>query len=136
MFLILPFGEIILQSGEIIALDIFGVDYLKTSDDTNYFLILPTMVIIILSTLITFISIFMYKKRILQIRLNVFNLILQICSIGLLFYFLIQASKELNADYSTNVLIVLPLVSAILTFLAIRAIARDEALIKSLDRLR
>ena len=136
MFYIFPFGKIITASGDIFDIGIFGCDYTDSNGNPQHFSAIAALILISLSTIITFISIFLYKKRILQMRLNVFNIVLQIGSIGIIFFLLFQASKYIGGDYSTNVLIILPLVAAILTFLAIRGIARDEALIKSLDRLR
>jgi hypothetical protein len=45
-----------------------------------------------------------------------------------------KCSGKFGTDYSTSILIILPAVAFIFTFLAIRAIARDEALVQSLNR--
>lgn len=83
-------------------------------------------------------SIFMYKKRMLQIRLNNFNLFLQIG-----FYILI-AVYVLYIKYSTDAelviapqfALIIPFINIVFTFLAIRAIGADEALVRSVDHLR
>lgn len=87
--------------------------------------------------LLSFISIFFYKKRILQIRLIVFNIVLMLGYYALLAYwiFKIKASLE-NTEVSLSLITSFPLVNIILSYLAIRAIGKDEALIRSLDRLR
>jgi uncharacterized membrane-anchored protein YitT (DUF2179 family) len=72
----------------------------------------------------------------LQIRLSIINSVLLAGYYGLLFIYLWQAGNVLNADWYLNIVTAFPLINIILTFLAIRAIGKDEALIKSLNRLR
>ena len=76
--------------------------------------------------IIALVTIFLYKKRILQIRLCVFNALLILGFYGF-FAFLI---------YSLKIALSFPLVNLILDYLAIRNIGADEALVRSLDRLR
>ncbi len=72
----------------------------------------------------------------MQIRMNVFNAIMQLGSVGIAFYYLNDVAKVMAADYKTGILIIFPIIAAILTFLAIRQIAKDEALVRSISRLR
>lgn len=72
----------------------------------------------------------------LQIRLSVINIVLLLGLEGLMFYYVSVIKNELEGNVSYNVLIVFPVVSAILVYLALRAIAKDEALVRSLNRLR
>lgn len=90
----------------------------------------------VLIPLIALVTIFLFKKRILQIRLTIINTVLMIGYYGLLFIYLWQASKHLNADWYLEVISAFPLIGIILNFLAIRSIGKDEALIKSLNRIR
>lgn len=81
-------------------------------------------------------TIFVYKKRLLQIRLSIINSVLLAGYYGLLFIYLWQTGTTLDAEWYLEMVTAFPLVNIILTFLAIRAIGKDEALIKSLNRLR
>ena len=76
--------------------------------------------------IIALVTIFLYRKRILQIRLCVF------------FAFLIYSLKGdmEGASVSVKIALSFPLVNLILDYLAIRNIGADEALVRSLDRLR
>lgn len=87
--------------------------------------------------LIALITIFLYKKRILQIRLCVFNALLMLGFYGL-FAFLMWVIKGQMSEASLSIRIGLcfPLINLILDYLAIRNIGADEALVRSLDRLR
>lgn len=135
LLLIFPFGEITLKSQETIKLGIQGFDYIKNGN-SEHFTILPLTIMISISMLITFISIFLFKKRMLQIRFNVFNFIFQIGSIGLMLFYLFQAKGLAGKSWNTKITIITPLIAAIFTYLAIRAIGKDEALVRSISRIR
>ena len=53
-------------------------------------------------------------------------------------YFYFATTIQETEEYTKQILLAfaLPLVNIILTYLAIRAIGKDEALVRSLDRLR
>lgn len=135
LFYVLPFGEIILANSSSLDVKITGIEYLKNGQ-TEFYSLLPLLILISLINIITFSSIFLFKHRMIQIRMNIFNLVLQLGSIGIMFYFLTNAAKNIGVDYQTSILIILPAVAAIFTFLAIRQIAKDEALVRSISRLR
>ncbi|NOR76011.1 MAG: DUF4293 family protein [Draconibacterium sp.] len=95
---------------------------------------LPIMIFIGLITLLHLVIIFMYKKRVLQIRITVFTIILLLGLTGLFFYFIYTGFT--GAKVAFKVPMVFPVVAIILDYLAIRAIGKDEALVRSLDRIR
>ena len=88
--------------------------------------------------LVAFITIFLFRNRILQIRFCIFNAILMIGFYALLGYYYWNAQKVAGAHFDLNLKIALtfPVVSIILDYLAIRNIGADEALVRSLERLR
>ncbi len=96
--------------------------------------LLFTNIIILIIALLT---IFTYKWRVIQMRLSSFNMVLLIGYYAIFFftrYVVFQQNPMTNTTFAWP--IILPLISAILTYLALRAIAKDEALVRSLDRLR
>lgn len=95
---------------------------------------LPVMLFTGLITLLHFIIIFMYKKRIAQMRMTVFTIILLLGLIGVIFYFSYFAFEGASVVYKIPV--AFPLIAVILDYLAIRAIGKDEALVRSMDRIR
>lgn len=111
-----------------------GVVDMKTS--TIVFSTMPLTLLTLLTAIIAFVSIFFYKKRMLQIRLNVFNSVLMVGYVPMMLYYVHSINKELGTTADFKILIVFPVIAAILTFLAIRAIGKDEALIRSLNRIR
>ncbi len=96
----------------------------------------PLLALLIVVFAMPFITIFLYKRRMLQIRLCILNTVLLLGMQGLLYYYVKAVSKLLPAATNYSLVFIFPLVSAILTFLALRAIAKDEALVRSLERLR
>lgn len=92
--------------------------------------------ITVLIPVLSVITIFSFKKRILQIRLIIITIVLLAGYYGLLFIYLWQFGKSLEAELYVEVIASFPLISIILDILAMRAIGRDEALVKSLNRIR
>ena len=78
--------------------------------------------------------IFLYKKRIAQLRILVFTMVLLLGLFGLFFFFSYSGFEGAKAAFKIPV--VFPVVAVILDYLAIRAIGKDEALIRSLNRIR
>ncbi len=95
---------------------------------------LAIFIFICLVALLHFVVIFMYKKRILQIRILVFTVVLLLGLFGMFFYFTYAGFT--GAKVAFKIPVVFPIVAVILDYLAIRAIGKDEALIRSLNRIR
>lgn len=89
-----------------------------------------------ISALLAFAIIFLFKKRPLQIRLSIFNSLLMIGYYGVLIFFVFQLRSKLDASFYLRWTICLPAVAFILNYLAIRAIGKDEVLVRAADRLR
>ena len=102
--------------------------------ETMIFSGLPLMILIGIIVFLHVAAIFLYKKRILQIRILVFTMILMLGLTGLFFYFVYSGFDDVQIDFKISV--VFPVVAFILDYLAIRAIGKDEALIRSLNRIR
>lgn len=103
-------------------------------------LVYPTWGLFVLTAvtaLIALITIFLYRKRILQIRLCVFNALLMIGFYGLFAFFAWTIKGQMEgAHLGLKFALSFPLINLILDYLAIRNIGADEALVRSLDRLR
>ncbi|RZT95660.1 uncharacterized protein DUF4293 [Ancylomarina subtilis] len=91
------------------------------------------LTIIVLNVLVT---IFSYKKRIRQIRLTVFNIFCMLGMMGLVYYSINSQVEEMNAIANYSIINAFPLVGVVLSYLAIRHIGKDEAMIRSMDRIR
>ena len=81
----------------------------------------------------------MYKKRVLQMRMCVYNALLMIGFCALFGFYIWQFSKSPELpDMKINFRFwsAFPFVSLILNYLAIRNIGADEAMVRSIERLR
>lgn len=87
-------------------------------------------------TLLNLIVIFLYKKRILQMRLTVYNTILLIGLQGIIAYTIYATSDHLNAEVFLQFSAILPMINSILHLMAFKYIKRDEELVRSADRIR
>lgn len=90
----------------------------------------------ILIPLLALIDIFLYKKRILQARLNVFTALLCLGYYGVLAIYIWQAKMGLSADWHILPWASFPAVCFVLTLMATRRILQDEALVRAADRIR
>ena len=129
----------VIQSGNILySFDVTGLSTL-TQPSTLVFPTWSFIALVAIIILLSFVIIFMYKKRILQIRMCVFNTILIIGFCALFGFYLWQFGKspELpDMKISMRLWAAFPIISIILNYLAIRNIGADEALIRSMERLR
>lgn len=91
-------------------------------------------VILLVSAALALFTIFLFKKRMLQIRLTVFSTILLIgyyITLGVFIYML-----KGDAHFRVALGACLPFISIVLNWLSIRAIGKDEMLVKAYERLR
>lgn len=101
---------------------------------------LPGLWVLSLTTalipLLALIDIFLYRRRILQARLNIFLACLCLGYYAVLATFVWFAGLNLHTDWQVTVWASFPLVSLILTLMATRRILKDEALVRAADRIR
>ena len=117
----------------------------SVSDMTNLAVIAPdgTMnyapwalfAILMVVAILSLVTIFLYRKRMLQIRLTLFSSIILVGYYVTLAAFVWGTLKECGS-FTPSWTLCLPLISIILNWLAIRAIGKDEMLVKAYERLR
>ena len=125
----LKFAELIVN-GELYVFNAKGI----LNGEELVFNGLPILIFIWLIAILHMVIIFMYKKRIRQIRLTVFTIILLVGLFGMFFYFTYAGFE--GAKVAFKVPVAFPIVAIILDWLAIRSIGKDEALVRSLNRIR
>jgi hypothetical protein len=137
--LISPFASFTLGTELTCYISIFAIQNLEGFTKLNYmFVIMQILVTLFMS--LTGVAIFMYKKRSLQVRLCAFALLTNIFVIVALFLTttlftnVLQLPKENPINYLFPTYI--PIVTLLLIGAATRSIRKDEALARSLNRLR
>lgn len=124
---------------------IFLLSFWKDNNDKVYYLLdllnetdwkLNTLLIVfVLSSLMSFISIFKYKNRKQQITINRLNIVVNFYLLGIIVYHLLTVPGE-NEISEKGIGLFIPELVIILLVLANKAILKDEKLVKSVDRLR
>lgn len=93
--------------------------------------------ILLLSALVAFCTIFLFRNRMLQIRMTIFSSILLIGYYIAFCVFMFILKGDLDATaFQLGWALCLPVVAIILNYLAFRAIYKDEVMVKAADRLR
>lgn len=89
----------------------------------------------VLTIIITFIAIFLYKNRILQYKIVNGGMVLNVFTTGLFFLLdFVNVSDVSNLRFTFGAF--LPIIGAIFAFLAAHFIKKDEQLVRSTDRIR
>jgi len=101
-------------------------------EEIKYTSLSTLLILLIVTFALSFITIFLYRHRILQIRLATLNSIIMLGFQGWILWMFF--SRPENTAFSITA--VFPIIAAILTFIAMRYIARDEAMVRSTSRLR
>lgn len=119
---------------------LFAAGLRSFSDIPGYLFFLQTLPLLILvacSLLLAIITVFLYKNRKLQFRLVSINVLINVLLIALVFLLysrMFEHRLQIPSNYQFGMYV--PLISLVFLVLASRAIRKDEALVKSSDRLR
>jgi len=97
-------------------------------------------ILLSLSAILPFVTVFLFRNRLLQMRLCVAETVLLVGSMimsGIYYYLSVRAfsSAEFVAK-GVNAAMFFPLAATVFVLLALRAIFRDEMLVRSADRIR
>jgi len=131
-----PFAEIAAKEGNIYRFDIKGIYLEGLQKPEIIYSSLPLVILWAVSLILILATIFLYKNRILQMRLSTINIFILLGLGGLIYYYVWSIAKILLGVYLLTIYLVFPFISAILIYLAIRAINKDELLVRSIDRIR
>ncbi|UCH13400.1 MAG: DUF4293 domain-containing protein [Bacteroidales bacterium] len=127
---------------EIVIYKNYGAVIYSDNKAKTIFSTWPVTTMICITGLISFFTIFLYTSRMLQIRLCVFNALLFLGLSALTYYYFTAIRKQVNVSdlsivgHTFKISIIFPVIAFILTFLAFRAVRRDELLVRSYERLR
>ena len=138
LMFVIPFGQIVSINHDVPGskIDLSTI----VSLGTEYPILLGVPILILVALLISIIAIFIYKKRVLQIKVCKVNLLIYLVVIFVIFFY--DNQGVLNAMNMNESKIIyefgsfLPIMATIFTFLASRSIKKDDDLIRSADRIR
>lgn len=126
------------HGADLMKLTIYGV---QNQGGTQYFsgmYALPLLIFTLLLLAVPLVTIFLYKKRELQLKLSSLNVFLNAILCGMIFlYYSSNIQKTLSLQSISYLFgTYIPLINMVLSILAMRWIKKDIELIKSVDRLR
>lgn len=131
-----PLAEIITVDDNILQLNYLTLEA-ASPEIFEPLLVWPLTVLLFTIMVLGIVNIFLFKRRTLQMRLCMFNILLMFGLEGMIYYYVKFA--PIGVERADSVFlwpIVVPFISIILTYLALKSIQKDDALVKSYERLR
>ena len=129
LFTVNPSGQEVIYAANFTGLIVNGWTSIK------YFN-LVSFVLTSLVTILSFATIFLYKRRKIQIRLTIIGLLLMVAAIVAFAYMLWQQADLLQATTKVRVWIVLPVINLLCQCMAMHNIIKDDILVRASNRLR
>lgn len=111
--------------------DVFAIDLLES----NLLTLKSIPLLFIISSIITFVAIFLFKNRKLQFVMGRLAILVNLILLGLLIYVSLTLPGEMKIS-ENGIGMFIPILAVLLIVLANKAIKKDEDLVKSADRLR
>lgn len=97
----------------------------------------PVTVMLAISAVLSFLTIFSYMNRPRQMRLTIFVMIFNLGLIGLAYYYVSYIMHNFDGvQFVFQWRMVIPPVMLVLLFLALKGIQKDDLLVKAADRIR
>jgi hypothetical protein len=129
-----PVAEPVHETGEILVFNLAGFYRTEAGALVSVGNRYSIMLFGILICLLNLAALFMYRRRVLQMRLCIYNMLLLAGLTGVMLF--VTHSVQSLQSVSYRLPAVFPVVAAILHFLAFRGIRKDELIVQSLSRLR
>jgi len=136
--LILPYAELTMTDGHLLTFLAHGIEKSVAGEaSVLYKTTIAVIVLVLITALLSFGNIFLFSRRILQLRLCLLNitLLLTLLIIQYVHYSSTKSTLEIT-EHSFRIPAIFPLISIIFNFLAYRHIHSDEMLVNSYSRLR
>jgi len=136
--IIFPYAELYLTDGRQVLFTSHSVTSSIDGSITNTLKgTIPLLLLFIIAGVVSFVNIFFFSKRLLQMRLCVLSTIFLIAQIMLIaFYYYYMKSDLPLLVKSFQLPAIFPLIGIILNLVAYRAIKHDEELVNSYKRIR
>jgi peptidoglycan/LPS O-acetylase OafA/YrhL len=136
LLFIFPIAELVDKASSIYIFRYRGFYEVVDGAEKLINLTIPLAILLFVSAILPLIIIFLYKKRKLQMKLCIFNIILVFCALGLIAFYVAASYSKIEANVQYKVSASLPIIAIILIVMAYLGIKKDDKLIKSIDRIR
>jgi len=129
-----PVAAYIGSDGSVSPFTNLGIDVANIGRETSCW---GMFAILLLSSMVAATTIFLFKNRMLQIRMTIFNIILLIGYYATFIAFVMAYNGKLpETTFQLRISVCLPFIAMVLNYLAVRAIGKDEVMVKAAERLR
>lgn len=133
-----PYAQLALRDGSALVFVSFGIEKHVTMLGIEYIkYTVPLFLLILITGCLNLVNIFLFNRRIVQIRLCIVSAVLLVFITLTMLYYYTMARYSYDYSFHTyRLAAIFPLIGIIMNFLAFRGINHDEALVKSYDRIR
>ncbi len=131
-----PLAEMLDSIDQYYHFDLFGIYEGVGETAQKIESVLPLRFLVLVTAALSLLAIVFYKRRILQIRICIFNLMMLIGFYPLFFFYFYHIKIRLSAIADFKITVIFPVIAIILVFLATRNIRKDELLVRSYNRIR
>ena len=133
--LMLNGGLLVMNSG---SGTLFTIGFLGLGEEGGEIIqrLWPLSFLLALVPVLALVAIFLYRKRGTQMRVTMITLLLSLGTLLLGAFYVIMFDRKIDVTIIWKIKVVFPVISAILAWLAYRAILKDDLMVKSYDRLR
>lgn len=137
LLMFFPFAKYFVASGTFYEFRLTGMILVAPEAETVTMIPVFLLSLLIILALMIFVSIFMFKNRVRQMRVVAVSFLLNAILIATLFYF----ADKFGGDFSTtpnykNIGTLLPFVMLVMLLLANKAIKKDEIKMRKSSRIR
>lgn len=136
LLFLFPIAELANKAGSLYIFRYRGFYEIIDGKEKLINLTIPLAILLFISLVLPLITIFLYKKRKLQMKLCIINIILVFCILGLIAYYVAASYTKIEANVHYKIFASMPIIAIILTVMAYIGIKKDDKLIKSIDRIR
>jgi hypothetical protein len=136
--LIRPYAELVLSDGyTLVFYSLFIEKHATALEAENIKYTVPLFLLILVTASLNLVNIFLYTRRILQIRLCLASAVLLVLiTLTMLYYFTMARYSNDYTLHAFRLAAIFPIIGIVMNFLAFQGINHDQEIIKSYDRIR
>lgn len=138
VMLVRPYAELTLADDKSLTFRTHAIIMDSESEATTLFkTTIPVVGLALIIAILSFGNIFLYNRRIVQLRICLTNIILLLALLVIMFAYYSTTKASLTTIHHTfKISVIFPLLSLIFTIMAYRTIHHDEVLVNSYKRIR
>ena len=136
LMLFFPLAEFLEGNELAYLLNAGGVKDISGEGNFEHIGTYPIALLISIIALTSLITIFLFKRRDLQIRLCIYNMVFMLGSIGMIYFYTSNIANETQTSVQYALPSILPFITIIFTLMALRNIRKDDKKVKSMNRIR